>query len=332
MQQKQLFDIIIVGAGPIGLACGIAAQKQGLSYLIVEKGCLVNSLYCYPSNMTFFSTPEKIEIGNIPFISHSERPSRQEGLEYYRRVSAHYQLNVKLYEPVVSISRPESTSVFNIITNRQTYKSKYVIVATGFYDTPNYLEDIEGSQLPKMKHYFTDPHLYAQQSVVVVGGGNSAVDAALSCWRKGAEVSMVVRAANLKKSIKYWVKPDIENRIKEGSIKAYFNSELQRITPEQVYINTPQGTLNIPNQFVLAMTGYRPNFDFLQSIGIHCYPNDNGFLVPEYHPSTYQTNVPNVYLAGTVCGGTNTSRWYIENARIHASKIVQHIVDSSCLH
>ncbi len=265
MNEQKLYDVIIIGGGPIGLACGIEAKKAGLNYLIIEKGCLVNSLYHYPLNMTFFSTSDRLEIGNVPFISHGAKPNRFEALEYYRRVAMSWDLKLKLYEKVTSVSR--SGQYHFVATAKGSYKTKAVVLALGFYDLP-YLLNVPGEDLPKVRHYYDEPHPYFGQKIVVVGAANSAVDVALETYRKGADVTMVIRENGIRESVKYWVKPDIENRIAEGSIKAFFYSQILRITDTSVEIKTPEGTKVIENDFVLAMTGYQPPFEFLTSIGI----------------------------------------------------------------
>jgi thioredoxin reductase (NADPH) len=312
------FDVVIIGAGPIGLACGIEAKKSGLSYVILEKGCLVNSLFNYPLNMTFFSTSERLEIGEVPFISHQPKPNRFEALEYYRRVSTSWHLNLKLYEKVTTITSDSNSHV--VTTMKGQYQSKAVILALGFYDLP-YLLHVPGEDLPKVKHYYDEPHPYFGQKVVVVGAANSAVDVALETWRKGAEVTMVIREDGIRESVKYWVKPDIENRIQEGSIKAYFHSEVKKITEDAVEIKTPEGDVVIPNDFVLAMTGYQPPFEFMKVSGITFH--DDPFHTPVYNEETMETSVPGIYLAGVVCGGLKTNKWFIENSRVHASMILQ---------
>ncbi len=315
-----LLDVFIVGGGPIGLACGLAAQKAGLLYLIVEKGALVNSLYRYPANMTFFSTSERLEIGGIPFVSNNAKPTRSEALEYYRRVAESQKLNIRLYEEVLDIQGAYPT--FAITTNKGVYTSRCVILATGFFDIPVLL-GIPGEDLPKVTHYYSEPHPYYRQRVVVVGANNSAVDAALETWRKGANVTMVIREAEIGKRVKYWARPDIVNRIAEGAIKAFFNSHLTAIRPQEVDIHTPQGMVTIPNDFVIAATGYQPNFDFLEKIGITLSPDEKRY--PAYNLNTQESNVPGLYLAGVVCGGMDTHVWFIENSRVHADKIIQHI-------
>jgi thioredoxin reductase (NADPH) len=311
-------DVVIIGAGPIGLACGIEAQKAGLSYVIIEKGCLVNSLFHYPLNMTFFSTSERLEIGGVPFISNSPKPTRSEALEYYRRVCTSWNLNVKLYEKVEEVQK--ENGVFQITTSRDSYEAKAVVLALGFYDLP-YLLHVEGEELPKVKHYYDEPHPYFGQKVAVIGAANSAVDVALETWRKGADVTMIIREEAIRESVKYWVKPDIENRIKEGSIKAFFNSEVIRITPKTIEISTPLGIEILENDFVLAMTGYQPPFDFMKSMGITFHEDE--FHTPVYNEETMESNMLNLYLAGVVCGGLKTNKWFIENSRVHAEVIME---------
>ena len=318
MEIENTYDVVIIGAGPIGLACGIEAKKANLSYVIIEKGCLVNSLYHYPLNMTFFSTSERLEIGNVPFISHGPKPNRAESLEYYRRVCSHWDLNVRLYERVDVIE--SKNGHHNIITSKSRYKSKAVILSLGFYDLP-YLLNVPGEELPKVKHYYDEPHPYYNQNIIVVGAANSAVDVALETYRKGANVTMVIREPSILDTVKYWVKPDIENRIKESSIKAYFNSKILEIKERSVRIETEQGVLELDNDFVLAMTGYQPPFEFMTSCGIRFHEDE--FHTPVYDDKTMETNVNNLYLAGVVCGGLKTNKWFIENSRVHAEMITQ---------
>jgi thioredoxin reductase (NADPH) len=320
MNETLIYDMIIVGAGPIGLACGIEAKKNGLSYLIIEKGCLVNSLYHYPLGMTFFSTSDRLEIGNVPFISHGPKPNRFEALEYYRRVCMSWQLNVKLYEAVES--SVHKNGLHEVTTTKGRYAAKALVLSLGFYDLP-FLLNVPGEDLPKVRHYYDEPHPYFGQKVVVIGAANSAVDVALETWRKGAEVTMVIRESELRESVKYWVKPDIENRIKESSIVAYFNSEVLRIEPTAVHIRTPDGSKTLANDFVLAMTGYQPPFAFMERLGIR-FHNDE-FHTPMFNELTMETNVPDLYLAGVVCGGLKTNKWFIENSRVHAEMITQEV-------
>ncbi len=314
-------DVIIIGGGPIGIACGIEAQKEGISYRILEKGCIVNSLYNYPQGMTFFSTSEKLEIGSIPFISNNVKPVKAEALEYYRRISDFKNLNINLFEEVIEVKNIENT--FQVVTSKASYIAKKIIIATGFYDIPN-LINVPGEQLPKVSHYYNkDPHFYAHQKVIVIGASNSAVDAALEIYRKGGDVTMVIREGEIGKRVKYWVRPDIINRIKEGNIKAYYHAEVKEIKENEVLMNTKEGVITIENDYVLALTGYMPNFDFLQKIGIQI--SDDEKKRPYYNSDTMETNVKGIYLAGVVCGGMETHKWFIENSRIHAPVIIQDI-------
>lgn len=319
---NQSFDILIVGAGPIGLACGIEAQRAGLSYVIVEKGALVNSLYHYPANMTFFSTSEKLEIGDVPFVSNNAKPTRAEALEYYRRVAEKFHLEIRLYETIKAV-HPLSSSGFSVETDKANYQAANVILATGFYDIPVTL-GIPGEELPKVTHYYAEPHPYYRQKVVVVGANNSAVDAALETWRKGAEVTMVIREAEIGERVKYWVRPDIVNRIAEGSIRAFFNASLTTIRSHEVDIQTTEGPVSLANDFVIAATGYQPNFEFLRKIGVEL--SDDNKCYPSYNPDTQESNIPGLYLAGVICGGMDTHVWFIENSRVHAPRIVGDIV------
>ncbi|HEY5692527.1 MAG TPA: YpdA family putative bacillithiol disulfide reductase [Cyclobacteriaceae bacterium] len=314
------YDLVIIGGGPIGLACGIEAKKAGLHYVIIEKGCLVNSLFHYPLNMTFFSTSEKLEIGDVPFISHGPKPNRFEALEYYRRVASGWGLHIKLYEKVEVVAKNGHT--FQIKTSKGHYVSSALILALGFYDLP-YLLNVPGEHLPKVKHYYDEPHPYFDQKIIVVGAANSAVDVALETWRKGAEVTMVIREPAIRDTVKYWVLPDIENRIKEGSIKAYFNSEIVKIENDLVEVKTREGKLKIENDFVLAMTGYQPPFEFMESLGIQF--QDDEYHTPVYNDQTMESSVSNLYLAGVVCGGLKTNKWFIENSRVHANMIMEAI-------
>lgn len=324
--EDNFYEVLIIGGGPIGLACGIEAARAGLKYVIIEKGCLVNSLYNYPVNMTFFSTSERLEIGAVPFVSNNAKPTRSESLEYYRRVSMSFQLPVKLFEEVVKVERLDEQ--FTVITSRQTYSAKHIVVATGFYDIP-YKLGIKGEELSKVAHYYKDPHFYAFQKVIVVGAMNSAVDAALETWRKGAEVTMVVRKSEIGKRVKYWVRPDIENRIKEGSIRAYFNAQVKEIRLHEVEIQTEQGIITIENDWVLALTGYQPNLGFLRRLGITL--SEDEVMKPWYNPDTHESNVKNIYLAGVICGGMDTHSLFIENSRVHAERIISKIKSDQLL-
>ena len=314
------FDLCIIGAGPIGICCAIEAKKNNLSYVIIDKGCLVNSLYNYPKNMTFFSTSDKLEIGGVPFISHNSKPTKSEALEYYRRVVSSWKLDINLYEEVNKITKKEN---FEVVTSKGKYISKNVVVSTGFYDLP-YKLNVPGEDLDKVKHYYDEPHPYFGMKVAVVGAANSAVDVALETYRKGAEeVTMIVREPNLSESVKYWVKPDVENRISEGSIKSYFNSNIKSIENKSITISTPDGEVVIKNDFVLAMTGYQPDFSFLERIGIII--GDDEYTTPFHNPDTMETNVNGIYLAGVICGGLKTNKWFIENSRDHSKIIIEEI-------
>jgi len=313
------YDLIIIGAGPTGISCAIAAQKAGLNYLVLEKGVLVNSIYNFPTNMTFFSTSQKLEIGEIPFISHSEKPTRKEALEYYRRLSEKYELNIH-YRSRVQIVKKQG-SFFHLTTERKKFLASNIIVCTGFYDVPRMLS-VTGELLPKVRHYYDDAHPYISSKIIVVGGANSACDVALETWGKGAEVTMVVRKEELYPKVKYWILPNIQNRIKEGSIKAYFSSEIIEIRKHEVDIQTPEGLVTIENDFVLSMTGYKPDFEFLKSLGIELDPEHK---IPTYNPNTLESNIPGIYLAGVIIAGKHTSKLFIENTRDHADLIVQDI-------
>jgi len=319
-----MFDVFIIGAGPIGLACGIEAKKRGLSYVIVDKGCLVNSIYNYPANMTFFSTSDRLEIGEVPFISHNPKPTRPEALEYYRRVTTSWKLHVRLYERVESVQR--QNGFFAIKTSAENFHAKNVVLATGFYDLP-YMLNVPGEDLPKVRHYYAEPHPYFGMRIAVIGAANSAVDVALETYRKGAaEVTMVIREDVIGEGVKYWVKPDIENRIKEGSVKAYFSSSVTAIREKEIDIATPQGQETLQNDFVLAMTGYQPDFTFLKNTGIEIGSDE--FQTPSHNPETMETNVEGIYLAGVICGGLKTNKWFIENSRVHAEVIMKRISES----
>lgn len=317
------YDVAIIGAGPIGMASAIACRKAGLTHVMIDKGTLVNSIFNYPLNMTFFSTSEKLEIGDVPFISHNPKPTRDEALEYYRRVALHWKLNTRLFEKVDSMVKMEDR--FIMYTSRNSYQSDAVIISTGFYDIPN-LMNIPGEHLSKVHHYYKEPHLYFHQKVLIVGAANSAVDVALETFRKGAaEVTMVIREESIRESVKYWVKPDIENRIKEGEIRAFFNAHLIAIREKEVDIMTAEGPITMENDFVLAMTGYMPDFEFLTRLGITLNPED-GLYIPMYNPNTMETNVAGIYLGGVICGGMQTNKWFIENSRVHADMAIDHIL------
>lgn len=322
MSANKIYDVIIIGAGPIGLACGIEAKKNSLDYMIIEKGCLVNSIFNYPSNMTFFSTSEKIEIGGVPFVSHGIKPTRREALEYYRRVCSSYELKVNTYEKVISVSRSAGReNHFMVLTDKNKFDAYNIIIATGYYDNANKL-NIPGEELPKVRHYFDEPHPYSYHKTAVIGAGNSAVDVALELYRVGAEVTMIIKEDQIKPSIKYWVKPDIENRISEGSIKSYFKSEVIRITEKELVIKTPKGKITLENDFVFAMTGYHPDNSFLKSLGIKTDRNSD----PVFDRKTFETNRKGIYLAGVVCGGKRTDKYFIENSIVHSEIIIKEIL------
>jgi thioredoxin reductase (NADPH) len=315
---SEQIDVLIIGAGPIGLACGIEAKKAGMTHVIIDKGCLVNSIYHYPKNMTFFSTSDKLEIGDVPFISHNPKPVRAEALEYFRRVAQSWALNVRLYESVENFTKTENG--YKVVTSKGEFEAKAIVIATGFYDLPFKL-GVAGEALPKVRHYYDEPHPYYAMDVAVIGAANSAVDVALETFRKGAKsVTMIVREPAINPRVKYWVLPDIENRIKEGSIKAYFESQIEEITEREIVIQTPEGKVEIANDFVLAMTGYQPDFSFLEKIGVQL--QDGPYKTPQYNPETMETNLSNVFLAGVICGGLKTNIWFIENSRVHAEQII----------
>lgn len=317
-------DIIIIGAGPIGIACALECKKRNWNYLVIEKGALTNSLFNYPLNMTFFSTSEKLEIDNIPFISNNPKPTRNEALEYYRRVTTSNQLNINLYEEVKNINKENKH--FKIITDKNNYSTKKVIIATGFYDIPNLL-NVPGEDKPKVFHYYKEAHPFTLQNIAVVGASNSSVDAALEIYRKGGNVTMIIRGETIGERVKYWVRPDIINRIEEGSITAYFNSEILEIETEFILIKTPKGNKKLPNNYVVALTGYQPNFKFLDQAGIEF--SEDKKHIPNYNPDTMESNVEGLYLAGVICGGMETHKWFIENSRIHAKLIAEDIASKN---
>ncbi len=318
------YDIIIIGAGPIGLSCGIAAEKESISYKIIDKGTLVNSLHNFPTGMTFFSSSEKLEIGNIPFTSLSVRPSKQEGLEYYRRVAEHYDLNLGLFETFQTFERfPRKTnqSNFKIITSKKVYTCNFIINATGFYDTAIKL-NVPGEELGKVRHYFTSAHHLFKQKVVVIGASNSAIDVALEAYRKGANVTLLIRGKVISNSVKYWIKPDIEARISEGNIKVYYESNVTQITDDYVLFDSKNEQIQLENDFVYAMTGYQPNFKLSEMLGVEL---DQITGYPKHNEGTMETTSPNVFLAGVILGGLNTREWFIENSKDHGEKIINHI-------
>jgi thioredoxin reductase (NADPH) len=315
-----MYDLLVIGAGPVGLACAIEARRQGLTVCVLEKGALVNSILRYPMRMEFFSTPELIEIGGHPFPVQHYKPAREDALEYYRLVAARERLDVRLYDPVVDLRGAQGD--FTVVTEKGEHKGRNVVLAIGFFDHPNRV-DVPGEDLPKVTHYYKEPFAYARQKVAVIGAKNSAAKAALDCYRHGAEVTLVVRSETLPDSIKYWIKPDLENRIKEGSIKAFFGTSVQEIRDATILLQSADGIHEIANDWVLAMTGYHPDFSFLERLGIALA--DDRSRTPIFDERTFETGRPGVYIAGTVCGGYNTSRWFIENGRFHARQIVAHI-------
>jgi bacillithiol disulfide reductase len=317
----EVVDVLVVGAGPVGLACAIEARREGLSARVIEKGALVNSIVGYPARMEFFSTPDLIEIGGYPFPVQGYKPFREDAIEYYRGVAAQEKLDIRLYERVLAVAG--AVGAFTVQTDRGRHRARHIVAAVGFFDLPNRL-DVPGADLPKVTHYYREPYPYVRQRVLVVGARNSAAKAALDCYRHGAQVTLVVRGPALSEKIKYWIKPDLENRIKEGSITLFLNSVIESIAPDSVTLRTPDGVVTLANDWVLAMTGYHPDYGFLEAIlrvGIASDP----FRTPIYDEATFETTRPGVYLAGTVCGGYQTGRWFIENGRFHARQIARHI-------
>ncbi|MBK8502252.1 MAG: YpdA family putative bacillithiol disulfide reductase [Saprospiraceae bacterium] len=321
MSNKAPYDLIIIGAGPIGLACAIQAAQHQLNYVVLEQGVLVNSLYHFPTNMTFFSTSNLLEIGEVPFISHSDKPTRREALEYYRRVWQSWKLNIKLYEEVLTVNPVNGK--YQVQTSRASYQTQFIIVSTGFFGKAVSM-NVPGEDLPKVRHYYDEAHPYIGQKILVIGASNSACDVALETYQKGAEVTMSIRSENIYERVKYWIKPNIENRIKEGSIKAYFNTKVKEIRLRDVVLDTPEGLVVLENDFVLAMTGYQPDYGLLSSVGIQIQSDE--FQTPVFNEETLETNLPNVYLAGVICGGLKTNVLFIENSRIHAQTIISDIL------
>lgn len=316
-----MYDLIIIGGGPTGINCAIEASKRELNYLVLEKGVLVNSLYNFPINMTFFSTAGKLEIADIPFIAHGDKPTRREALEYYRRLCEAFKLKINTYETVLSMTATKE-GLYEIKTNKQTYLTHSVVVATGFYDTPRKL-NVPGEELPKVKHFYDDAHPYVGKKVLVVGAANSACDIALETYYKGAEVTMAIRKSEIYPKVKYWIRPNIENRIKEGSIQAHFNTTVKSIENDSVTLNTPEGLLTIENDFVLAMTGYKPNYSLLKSLRLP-FSNDEK-QIPLHDSATLETPLPNVYVAGVLAAGLLTSKLFIENTRHHGAIVSENV-------
>ena len=315
-----VFDLLVIGAGPTGLACAIEAQKAGFKTVLVDKGCVCNSLFHYPSHMTFFTTPELLEIGDIPFPSPNPKPSRNEALQYYRLVAAHYKLDIRQYLRVERVTGADGD--FTLLTEdsfgrKGEMHARKLAVSTGYYDLPNYL-NIPGERLSKVMHYYVDPHPFYDTDVVVIGGKNSAAIAALELWRNGARVTLVHRGADVHRHVKYWIKPDIENRIKNGEIKAMFHTRVVEITPDTIVVETPEGQQALKNDFVFAMTGYHPDFSFLEQMGVHFHGPDK---LPVCNPETLESNVPGIYLAGVIVAGSRTNEIFIENGRFHGRQI-----------
>jgi thioredoxin reductase (NADPH) len=318
------FDAIVVGAGPTGLACGIELKLRGLKAILIEKGCVTNSLYHYPTNMVFFTTPELLEIGNIPMTSLNEKPNRTEALKYYRRVADHYKLDVHQYERVDNLSGIDNA--FEVRTTDRygcdhTYSSRKIILATGYYDIPNLL-NVPGEDLPKVLHYYKEPHPYYNQDVAVIGAKNSAALAALELFWTGARVTLIHRGGQISEKVKYWIRPNIENRIKSGEIKAYFHSQVVEIRPDSILLNTPQGEVLLKNDFVFALIGYSPDLEFLNSIGVTLDPATQR---PRSDPATLESERSGVYLAGVIVAGMHTNEIFIENGRFHGTQIANDI-------
>ncbi len=316
-------ELLIIGSGPIGLCCGIAAQEEGISYKILEKGCLVNSIYNFPEEMTFFSSANNLEIGNLPFNTLSRRPTKQEALEYYRRVVEHFNLKIGLYETFMSVQYANDTlkNKFQVITSKELYSCNFIINATGFYDTP-VLINVSGEELPKVKHYYSSAHHLFRQKVAVIGASNSAIDVALEVARKGAEISLIIRGKAISDTVKYWIRPDVENRIAEGKITVYYEADIVEITNHQVVFKQKNKTISIENDFVYAMTGYQPNTKLLDKLQVKI---DSSTKAPHHNPITMESNTPGIYLAGVVCVGKNTQELFIENTREHGTQIISHI-------
>jgi thioredoxin reductase (NADPH) len=321
MEMRASFDVVVIGAGPTGLACAIDAKRAGFRVCNIDKGCIVNSLYNYPTNMVFFTTPELLEIGDVPFPSANQKPNRLEALEYYRKVADYYELEVRQYETVLNVEgsdRNFELRTTDFLGRQRAYRACKLVLATGYYDRPNYL-NVPGEDLPKVAHYYREPHPYYNSDVVIVGAKNSSAIAALEVWRHGGRVTLVHRGPAMHAHVKYWIKPDIENRIKNGEIKAYFNSTVKEITADSVVIVTPEGERSLPNDFVLALTGYHPDFEFMKALGIRSGEDD----CPTVNTETLESNVPGIYLAGVIIAGRRTNEIFIENGRFHGAQIAR---------
>jgi thioredoxin reductase (NADPH) len=323
VRAAEIIDLLVIGAGPTGLACAIEAQRAGFSALLVDKGCLCNSLFHYPANMTFFTTPELLEIGNMPFSSPNQKPNRNEALEYYRKVAEHYALNVRQYENVEQVDGSDGNFTVRTVDRfgrRSQYRARKLVVATGYYDLPNYL-GIPGEDLSKVRHYYHEPHPFYDLDVLVIGGKNSAAIAALDLWRHGAKVTLVHRGAEMHRHVKYWILPDINNRVKNGEIKAYFNSNVTSIAEDDVTLSTPEGAVTLANHFVFALTGYHPDFSFIESLGVTL--DETRDRCPVCDPATLESNVSGIYLAGVIVAGERTNEIFIENGRFHGQLIAK---------
>jgi len=318
----QRHDVVVIGAGPTGLACGIELKQRGIDAILIEKGCVVNSIYHYPTNMVFFTTPELLEIGNLPMTSLNDKPGRAEALKYYRRVADHFQLNIHQYERVLSIAGEDGD--FQVLTSKAEYRARKIVLATGYYDLPNML-NVPGEELDKVFHYYKEPHPYYDHDVIVVGAKNSAAIAALELYWTGARVTLVHRGSWLSDRIKYWIKPNIENRIKNGEILAYFNSRVLEIHPKSVVLETPEGPITLKNDFVFALTGYHPDLEFMASLGIRLDP---ATARPRTNPDTLESDRPGIFLAGVIVAGMHTNEIFIENGRFHGKKIAEAIAES----
>jgi thioredoxin reductase (NADPH) len=315
------YDIICIGAGPTGLACAIEARRAGMRPLVIDKGCLCNSIYHYPVNMVFFTTPELLEIGDLPLVCAAEKPTRVEALKYYRRTAEHYDLELRLFEKVLHVQGSDGQFTVHTETQKkikQKYTAKKIVVASGYYDLPNELK-IPGEDLSHVSHYYTEPHEFWREPVVVIGGKNSAAEAALDLYRNGANVTLVHRDAQLGATIKYWVRPDIENRIKAGQIQALFQTHVKEITRDEVIVSNGDGEKGIPAKQVFALTGYHPDFEFIESLGVRLDPQTRK---PALDPNTLESNVPGIHLAGVVIGGRHTGEIFIENGRFHGKQII----------
>jgi thioredoxin reductase (NADPH) len=318
------FDALIVGAGPTGLACGIELERRGVKAVIVEKGCVVNSLYNYPTNMVFFTTPELLEIGNIPMTSLNEKPNRHEALKYYRRVADHFKLDIRQYERVESIAGADNAFEVHSTDRlgaRRAYLTRKIVLAIGYYDVPNML-GVPGEDLEKVLHYYKEPHPYYNHDVAVIGGQNSAAIAALELNWSGARVTLIHREAGISSRVKYWIRPNLENRVKNGEIRAYFHSRVVEILPDSIRIATPDGEKTLKNDFVFAMIGYRPDLDFLSATGVSL---DSATQKPRTDPATLESERPGIYLAGVIVAGMHTNEIFIENGRFHGRQIAESI-------